>query len=129
MMCEKAQEIQEYWKPKVLDYYCERENNKDKFIYYVRGVNEEIKYILRRNCIWLPMEGQLKEEYLDRMKPPEIIENAYKLFLEDLQNGNIDIKDSYRSDGKIIDLMFAMKILYGKRWSRKRQEWIKANNN
>lgn len=47
-MCEKAEEIQEYWMPKVLDYYCKRGNWKEEFIDYVRVDNKGKKDILRK---------------------------------------------------------------------------------
>lgn len=123
-MCEKAEEIQKYWTPKVLDYYCKKANCNEEFIGYVRVANKGKKDILRKNYIWLPMEGQLIEELLNRKTTPKIINKRYEQFLENLKNRNARLKDSFRSDKKILDLIFAMNVISGKRWSSKKQEWI-----
>ena len=38
-MCEKAEEIQKLWKPKVLDYCCKKGSYSEEFIKYVRENN------------------------------------------------------------------------------------------
>lgn len=44
--------------------------------------------------------------------------------LGNLINRKTRLKDSFKSDKKILDLIFAMSVLCGKRWSSKMKEWI-----
>ena len=61
-MCEKAEEIQKYWRPKVLDYYCKKGNCNKEFIGYVRVANKAKKDIFRKNCYQL-YEGAYQTKF------------------------------------------------------------------
>jgi len=121
-MCEKATELQDAWQSDKGDYYCEKGSCTADSVFQITEIltKEEIADYKQKN-IWIPYENQLYEMWQSQ---PYFLREAYNYFEQNIEKGIIYVPALFKNDIKIIHLMYAMRILCGKRWDFDNKEWV-----
>ncbi len=134
-MCEKAEEIQREWKPRIGDFVFSKEY---KEVVVITGAEEELydatkpilvkkwAKVFKEDYIWLPTQEQL-QGMLDG-------DYFYHAFI--LDGVNETMKRLYSEDGLYSPfetgnefwLAFVMWERYQKVWDDEKEEWVKGGN-
>jgi len=127
-MCEKAEIIQNLWKPVDWEYYCKKGDYKDGDVLnqvHLGLIKEPIDQ-WKENHVWLLTETDLLErvipvgvEKLNQLR----IEKCTKYVYE--ENKQIIEESSNKDDIiRILTLKFAMKW-WGFEWDEEKEEWVR----
>lgn len=138
LMCEKAEEVQEAWKPDKGDFFILGIiNTRSKhFAISILGCHwaecescrTEVDD-LRDECTWLPRQDQLQEMvYHEAVEPWLILDDIHSTITPFSTETEvpISIKSQYAKFTSMeqLWLAFVMHEKYQKRWSEKDNEWI-----
>ena len=134
-MCQKAEEIQRIWKPRVGDWVIDIQSDSICIICSVRGDNPDYFYLVGTDAdnpndfyqqhvskvYWLPTQSQLQEMLgiADDIKPAlleEITQLRYKYNYES-SSGDVNL------NGKKLWFVFYMWKKHRKLWDTERQYW------
>lgn len=126
-MCEKVEEIQEQWKPKVGDFLYIKPSRDGSLKFKHREEPTVVisdKFIIQSSHIWLPRQDQLQE-----MISYSIWSEKLYRFYDWLQKENYSGDwltgcNKYHSMEQLW-LAFVMKERYSKQWLTDKQDWCK----
>ena len=138
LMCEKAEEVQEEWKPDVGDWYSLGvKEDETPAICILKCHWEECPSCqyevteLKDECIYLPRQDQLQEMLIKHRHPKSSVERfcAYYMYHDFFdwvpRKGPMEGKGDI--DGNSMEqlwLAFVMHEKYQKRWDEEKENWI-----
>lgn len=123
-MCEKAKEIQDFWKPSRDDKYVYAESSGDTWQYKVHTVRNDNQYMAQYHMtyVWLPRQDQL-QEMVSKDYDKDITRPWVHLCYEFYKWAHLNW--TYFNSMEQLWLAFVMKKRYNKVWDG--ETWIIKN--
>lgn len=133
-MCDKAKPLKEVWKPRELDWYCEKGDYRDgpaELLYdkEVPKTPEKIKSF-KSKYVWLPYAAQIIERILGEGIPKlqGSAQSRYGKWIEENKDEVEDIENRFKDKVDDINnvkaLIFYMQEEHGQVWNYTKEEWI-----